>query len=325
MSAAAATTASAGLVGDREIAITREFDAPRELVFEAFTDARHLAQWWGPRGFTTTTSEMDVRPGGVWRFVMHGPDGRDYVNEISYLEVVRPERLVYRQAGDAHTITFHVTVALEAAGSGTRMTWRATFASPKDRDFVVARYGAVDGMTETVARLEEHLASAAAAPKEFVVSREFDAPRDLVWKAWTENERLRQWWGPKGFTMLSCTNDLRPGGVFHYGMKAPNGSTMWGRWVYREVAPPERLVFLSSFSNERGEAVRAPFGDDWPLEIHSTVTLAERDGRTTVTLRGFAHGATEAERRMFESFFGSMQQGWAGTLDQLGEFLAQIR
>ena len=123
--------------------------------------------------------------------------------------------------------------------------------------------------------------------------------------------------------MLSCTNDLRPGGVFHYGMKAPDGSTMWGRWVYREVAPPERLVFLSSFSNEKGEAARAPFSEDWPLEVLSTLTLAERGGRTMVTLRGVAHGATEAERRMFESFFGSMQQGWAGTLDQLGEFLAR--
>jgi uncharacterized protein YndB with AHSA1/START domain len=160
--------------------------------------------------------------------------------------------------------------------------------------------------------------------EEFVLTRDFDAPRDLVWKAWTEAERLKHWWGPKGFTMLSCTNDLRPGGVFHYGMKTPDGGVMWGKWVYREIVPPERLVFLSSFSNEKGDVTRAPFSADWPLQVYSTLELSERGGRTTVTMRGVPHEATEAERKMFVSFFGSMQQGWAGTLDQLGEFLAKV-
>ena len=162
-----------------------------------------------------------------------------------------------------------------------------------------------------------------AAVLEFVVTRDFDAPRDLVWKAWTDVERLKHWWGPKGFTMLSCMNDLRPGGAFHYGMKAPNGSVMWGKWVYREIVPPVRLVFLSSFSNEKGDVTRAPFSADWPLQLLSTLELAERGGRTRVTMRGVPHEATEAERKMFASYFGSMQQGWAGTLDQLGEFLAK--
>src|SRR5262249_53904057 len=133
---------AAALVGDREIAITREFHAPRELVFEAFTDSRHLAHWWGPRGFRTTTSDMDVRQGGAWRFVMHGPDGRDYANEIIYVEVASPQRLVYTQSGDAGTVSFHVTVVFEAVGAGTRLSWRATFPSAKARDFVVAPYGA---------------------------------------------------------------------------------------------------------------------------------------------------------------------------------------
>src|SRR5258705_101160 len=101
----------ASLEGDREMLITRLFDAPRELVFGAWTDPERIANWWGPTGFTTTTSAMDVRPGGVWRFVMHGPDGRDYQNKIVYMEVVPPERLVYRHAGDDGTepVNFHVT------------------------------------------------------------------------------------------------------------------------------------------------------------------------------------------------------------------------
>src|SRR5207248_2469506 len=91
----------ATLVGDREIVATRIFDAPRELVFKVWTDPKHIGNWWGPKGFATTTFSMDVRPGGVWRFVMHGPDGRDYENKITYLEVVAPERIVYKHGGDA--------------------------------------------------------------------------------------------------------------------------------------------------------------------------------------------------------------------------------
>ena len=78
---------------------TRVFDAPRELVFSVWTDPKHLAQWWGPNGFTTTTSAFDMRPGGVWRFVMHGPDGRDYQNRITFDEIVPPERIVYHHGG----------------------------------------------------------------------------------------------------------------------------------------------------------------------------------------------------------------------------------
>src|SRR5262245_13604342 len=132
--------------------------------------------------------------------------------------------------------------------------------------------------------------------REFVVSRVFDAPRGLVFKAWTEEERLAQWWGPKGFTMCSCKLDLRPGGVFHYGMRAPNGAEMWGKWVFREVLAPERLVFVSSFSDQEGNTVRAPFSSDWPLGVLSTVTFIEHQGKTTITMRAVSLDATETER-----------------------------
>src|SRR5205823_4677268 len=83
---------------------------------------------------------------------------------------------------------------------------------------------------------------------------------------WVEPDRLARWWGPKGFTMLSSTLDLRPGGIFHYGMRSPDGREMWGRWVFREVVAPERLVFVASFSDEAGGVTRHPFAPDWPLE-----------------------------------------------------------
>jgi uncharacterized protein YndB with AHSA1/START domain len=159
--------------------------------------------------------------------------------------------------------------------------------------------------------------------QDFVISRTFDAPRALVWKAWTEPERLAQWWGPKGCTISVVKHDLRPGGIFHYAMQFQQGrDTWWGRFVYREIAEPERLVFVNSFSDTEGGLTRAPFKETIPLEILITVTLDEEDGRTTLTLRGRPINATEEERKTYIDMFGSMQQGFGGTFDKLAQYLA---
>jgi uncharacterized protein YndB with AHSA1/START domain len=170
--------------------------------------------------------------------------------------------------------------------------------------------------------MTERSTGTGAAADELVIARVFDAPRELVFRAWTEPERLARWWGPKGFTMGVVSLDLRPGGIFLYSQRDPDGHEMWGKFVYREITPPERLVFVSSFSDEQGNTVRAPFSPDFPLEVLSTVTFVEHEGKTSLTLQGMPHAATEPERRWFEGFLGSMRQGWAGTLDQLAEYLA---
>jgi uncharacterized protein YndB with AHSA1/START domain len=141
----------------------REFDAPRELVFEAWTDPKHLAQWWGPNGFTTTTSSFDLRSGGAWRHVMHGPDGRNYQNLIIFEEVVPPERIVYRHPGgaDVEPAQFRQTVIFENLGGRTRITWRADFPSAAERDRVIKEYGADTGMTQTMARMADYVAALA--------------------------------------------------------------------------------------------------------------------------------------------------------------------
>lgn len=141
---------------------TRVLDAPRELVFEAWTDPKHLAQWWGPIGFTTTTLAIDVRVGGVWRFVMHGPDERDYQNRITYDEIVKPERLAYHhgRGDDVEPVEFNVTVTFEDLGNKkTLLTMRGMFPSAAERDRVIKEYGADKGMVETLARLAEHMAT----------------------------------------------------------------------------------------------------------------------------------------------------------------------
>jgi uncharacterized protein YndB with AHSA1/START domain len=147
---------------DREIVITRVFEAPRDLVWEAWTNPRHVVHWWGPIGFTTTIQEMDVRPGGVWRHIMHGPDGTDYPNKSVFTEVVKPERIVYSHGGGkkgspgAH---FEATWTFDAQGDNkTRLTIRMVFPSSADRDTVVKEYGAIEGGHQTLARLEEYLA-----------------------------------------------------------------------------------------------------------------------------------------------------------------------
>jgi len=166
----------------------------------------------------------------------------------------------------------------------------------------------------------------AEAQKEFTISRTFNAPRDLVWKAWTEADRLAQWWGPKGCTIRVIKLDFRPGGIFHYAMAFGPGHEMYGRFVYGDIAAPEKMQYVSSFSDPDGGVTRAPFGGiaaDFPLEVHNTLTLTEQGGKTTLMLRGGPIGATEAERQCFEGMFDSMQQGFAGTFERLDEYLKQ--
>ena len=153
-------TAPTSDTADREMVLSRIVDAPRELVFDVWLDPEHVGRWWGPNGFRTTTHEMDPRPGGVWRFTMHGPDGTDYGNRIVYLDIERPERLVYRHSGEAGTedVRFHTTVTFTMEGTQTRVTLRSLFESAAERDRVVEKYGAIEGGEQTLARLATYVA-----------------------------------------------------------------------------------------------------------------------------------------------------------------------
>jgi uncharacterized protein YndB with AHSA1/START domain len=145
----------------KNLIVTRQLNAPRELVFEAWTDPAHLAHWYGPNGFTITTHEIDVKAGGVWKFMMHGPDGRDYPNKIIFSEVVKPEKLVYHHAGDDDTepVSFHVTVTFEVEEGKTRLTMNSDFGSAEELERVDKEYGAIEGGKQTITRLAEYLLS----------------------------------------------------------------------------------------------------------------------------------------------------------------------
>lgn len=157
-----AKNSEATATADREIVLERVFDAPRELVFDVWTSPEHATHWFGPRGFTMTIHEMDARPGGVWRFILHGPDGTDYDNKIVFNEIIRPERLVYSHGTDDDGPgDFEVTATFASQGKGAKITMRMLFPTTEARDKTI-EFGAVEGANQTMDRLAEYLAKAKA-------------------------------------------------------------------------------------------------------------------------------------------------------------------
>jgi len=161
--------------------------------------------------------------------------------------------------------------------------------------------------------------------KELVIARTFNAPRALVWKAFTEAEHLAQWWGPKGSEIKVNKLQFQPGGIFLYSMEMA-GKMMWGRFIYKEIIAPEKIIFINSFSDENGGITANPwFPGPWPLEIMNTVLFTEENGKTTITLHGGPINATEEEHAAFVNMMQGMNAGFKGTFDQLDEYLAKMQ
>ncbi len=163
------------------------------------------------------------------------------------------------------------------------------------------------------------------AVRPFIISRAFDAPRELVWKAWTERERLMQWFGPKGCTMPVAKMDVRVGGSCHFCLHTPDGREMWGKFIYREIAAPERLVYVQHFSDAAGGITRHPLKPGWPLQMLTTVTFAWQNGKTLLTMRWTPLEGTDEELQTFDGEHEGMKQGWGGSFDQLADYLAKIK
>jgi uncharacterized protein YndB with AHSA1/START domain len=295
------------MTAGRELVITREFDAPRELVWQAMTDPRQVVHWWGPRGFTTTIEQMDVRPGGVWIHVMHGPDGTDYPNHSVFQEVVYPERIVYAHGGGregAPEATFIATWTFEAIGDKTRLTMRGLFPSAAERDMVVKEYGAIEGGRQTLERLSEHLPAMGAGSRYIVIERIVDAPPELVFRCWTDAEHMRRWWGPNGFTNPVCELDVRIGGAWRIVMRAPDGAEYPCAGVFREIVPATRLVFTNIATDAAGNA---------ELDGLTTVTFAPENGKTKLTVSTGAIALLADALRKLEG----MKLGWTQSLERL--------
>lgn len=167
--------------------------------------------------------------------------------------------------------------------------------------------------------------TSSAPSKPFIISRTFAAPRALLWEVWTRPEHLMRWFGPRGFTAPIARLDLRSGGGFHFCLRNAENVEMWGKWVFREVAPPERLVWVHSFSDAQGGVTRHPMAPTWPLEMLTVVTFTESAGRTTVRLEWTALNASATEQKTFDDSHGSMNGGWTGTFEQLEAYLAEVQ
>lgn len=158
----------------------------------------------------------------------------------------------------------------------------------------------------------------------FSIRRTLDAPRELVWEVYTQAEHLKHWWGPAGMTVAVADVDLRPGGLFHYCMRSPDGYEMWGKWLYVELVAPEKMTIIVSFSDAEKGVTRHPMSPTWPAYMRSEMTLIETDGKTELTLTATPHEATPEEIETFAAAFDSMTQGFSGTFAQLEAYMAGL-
>jgi uncharacterized protein YndB with AHSA1/START domain len=295
---------------DRETVITRVFDAPRKLVFAAMTQPEHVRQWYGLYDHTMKVCEIDLRVGGKWRYVVQMPDGNEFAFSGEYLEIVPPERLVSTEWFEAIPGSDYVaTVTFTEKDGKTTLTNHLRYKTPEHRDGHV-NSGMEWGMRQTFARLDEHLVDMATTDREIVLTRTFDAPRDLVFQAWTDPAHIDQWWGPNGYRNETYEMDVRPGGMWRYVMHAPDGTDYDNRSVYHEVVAPERLVYT------QGSDVEAD-----PSAFHVTVTFEPLGNKTRLTIR--MRFAT-AEQRAATVAFGAIELGQQ-TLARFAEHLQNMR
>jgi len=167
--------------------------------------------------------------------------------------------------------------------------------------------------------------SGSVPSKPFVISRLFRAPKDLLFRVWTDPEHLKHWWGPKDVRVTVKKLEMKPGGIYHYSMILPDGSSSWGKMIYREIIENEKLVFLNMFSDEDGNITRHPLAATWPLQMLSTITFKEQDEGTLVTIEWQPYEAGETEQATFDDSHESMNQGWSGSFEVLERYLAGLQ
>jgi uncharacterized protein YndB with AHSA1/START domain len=292
------------------------FDAPRDLVFEAWTHPNHLSNWWGPTGFSISTRAFDFRPGGVWRLVMHGPDGRDFQNHITFDEIAAPERIAFHHNAEGSEQVHHWTfVTFEDVGGKTKLTMRLLFSSVEEKERVVREYGAAEGLNQTIGRLADYVADwgkGGGLEKPITLTRLFQAPRALVFEAFTNPKHLAEWWGPKGFVNPVCEIDARPGGaiLIHMKMEGTEFSHPMTGTVH-EVVPNERFVFTAVARDANNQVL---------LESHTTITFRDEGGATRLTVEARAKGLQPIARMML----AGMEEGWSQSLEKLDALVVRL-
>ncbi len=308
-----------------KIEINRIYDAPVKAVWEAWTDPKQVAQWWGPRGFTITTHAKDLKPGGFWSYTMHGPDGVDYPNRTIYFEVEKYSRLVYDHGGsEDRPPLFRVDVRFTEIKGKTKMEMTMTLATPEIAE-ETRKFIKKAGGDSTWDRLAEYLTKESSNREEFVINRTFDAPLEVMYEMWTNPKHFSQWLAPTGFTMSFKRADIKPGGSSSYVMTDGGSVKMYGGAKYLEVSKPHRIVYTQQFYDENENVSRHPMAPTWPETMLTTVTLAEEGpNRTRVTVAWEPYEKVSPEElATFIKAKAGMAQGWTGSFDKLEEYLLQ--
>lgn len=306
-----------------ELYLTRVYDAPVSVVWEAWNDPEQVAQWWGPRGFTITTHSKDLRPGGHWDYTMHGPDGVDYPNVTKYFEVEKHKLLVYDHGGSKdRPPLFRVTVQFSETKGKTKLEFTMAFATPEVAREMKKFIKSANG-DSTWDRLAEYLDKESKGKETFVINRAFDVPLDVMYQMWTDPKHFSKWLPPTGFDMTFLRADIRPGGTTFYMMSNAAGMKMYGRAEYLEMQKPNRIVYTQQFCDEKENLSRHPMAPTWPATMLSTITLeAESPTRTRVKVEWEVHGpATPEEIETFVKGKTGMTMGWTGSFDKLEQYL----
>lgn len=316
---------------------TRRIRAPRARVWAAWTDPAQLGQWWGPAGFSLTTALFEFREGGHWIFTMHGPDPdpatprpgmlRDFPNHVQWTHIRSgahpggpesgPWTLAFRHL-QGERVLFTATVSLDALDTETLLTWRSDFGTEAQRDQMIHDFGAAQGGRETTARLAAHTEgpgfdqTASATGHRLMLSRILPVPRALVWRAWTEPDRLMQWFCPRPYRVDDCTLDLRPGGRFHTHMVGPGDWSCDNEGSYLEVVAGERLTFTDLLHADWTPAPAAGLG------FTASVVLEDAPGGGT-RYTACARHADDAGRARHAAM--GFHEGWGTATDQLVQAL----
>ena len=309
-----------------KIEITRIYDAPVKVVWDAWTDPKQAAKWWGPRGFTITTHSKDLRTGGHWAYTMHGPDGVDYPNKAQYLEVENQSRLIYDHGGnDDRPALFRVTVNFSESDGKTKMEMSMALPTPEaaeeTRKFIKKASG-----DSTWDRLAEFLSKESTGQEIFVINRSFETPIKAMYEMWTNPKHFSKWLAPTGFHMNFIRSEIKPGSSTFYCMTDGGSMKMYGRAEYRELVSPNHIVYTQQFCDEKEKVIRHPNSPTWPETMLTTITFTEESqSQTRVTIRWEAFGkVTEAELNTFTQGRSGMTQGWTGSLDKLEDYASSI-
>jgi uncharacterized protein YndB with AHSA1/START domain len=307
-----------------EIHLERVYDASLNQLWAAWTDPEQLALWWGPRGFSLTTHGRVLKPGGLWHYTMHGPDGTDYENKTLYLEVESHSRLVYDHGGnDERKPLFRVIVQFSESDGKAKMNMIMTLPTAEAAAQTRVHIQKMGGHA-TWDRLGEHLEARGSGADIFLINRTFQALPASVFAQWITSKQLARWLPPVGATMEFLKADIREGGQALARMRYADGTTLFSKSIYEVIRPHTLLRYTQGFCDEQGQATRFALEPRWPQSMSTTVIFApEGNGATRVTVRwDLDKNATAEERAVFTSARGGMTLGWTGPFDKLEAELA---